>query len=508
MECMNKRQPKLRLFFDRDKVYPWPWNLADEVITQDIADIADGKKMSVILEEYDRGHIFMYCSLDEMNVLARHLLEKLLRDRTFFDATIENVYSGVDGFLKQWQEKTQRNLQAETDDVLFDLLTSYVAGLKQVRVWGWVPALVDGADEPFLTNACVAALKSDLPGKDEGEINNIFSILSSPRTFGEVQKSEIEKWKLVMEIGDENLQKFLSSTSDTLEALDEKSKKLISAYMERFAWISYNYAGPALTISFFKESLRELTVAQAAKELDNILAKQRETFAAQDNFLEQNRLSEKTQYVLEIVRAFITLKEYRKSVYQQSYILADKILAEIARRLGMALDAVKFLSLEEIRSAFGDKDTYAEKAKRRQGGYMAVIVEEGRSVFLDGKEAQTRAEMLKEKVSQMTVKELVGQVAYPGKVSGVAKIIRTVDDLPKMQMGDILISSSTNPDLLPAMKKARAIITEMGGIICHAAIVARELHIPCVVGTKIALKVIKDGDHLDVDAAKGIVHIL
>lgn len=77
-----------------------------------------------------------------------------------------------------------------------------------------------------------------------------------------------------------------------------------------------------------------------------------------------------------------------------------------------------------------------------------------------------------------------------------------------MKEGDILISSSTNPDLLPAMKKAGAIVTEMGGITCHAAIVARELHIPCVVGTKIALKAIHDGDQLDVDATKGIVKIV
>ncbi len=62
----------------------------------------------------------------------------------------------------------------------------------------------------------------------------------------------------------------------------------------------------------------------------------------------------------------------------------------------------------------------------------------------------------------------------------------------------------TDPDFLPAMKKASAIITDEGGITCHAAIVSRELKIPCIIGTRIATKVLKDGDLVEVDANKGI----
>jgi len=77
-----------------------------------------------------------------------------------------------------------------------------------------------------------------------------------------------------------------------------------------------------------------------------------------------------------------------------------------------------------------------------------------------------------------------------------------------MQKGDILISIATNPDLVPAMKIAGAIVTDVGGITCHAAIVSRELNIPCVVGTKIATKALHEGDLIDVDATHGIVRII
>ncbi len=80
--------------------------------------------------------------------------------------------------------------------------------------------------------------------------------------------------------------------------------------------------------------------------------------------------------------------------------------------------------------------------------------------------------------------------------------------MSKMDEGDLLVSHMTDPEIVPAMKKAAAIVTDMGGITCHAAIVSRELGIPCVIGTKIATKVLRDGDLAEVDANKGIIRKL
>jgi pyruvate,water dikinase len=77
-----------------------------------------------------------------------------------------------------------------------------------------------------------------------------------------------------------------------------------------------------------------------------------------------------------------------------------------------------------------------------------------------------------------------------------------------IQKGEILVSPMTMPDFLPAMKKAAAFVTDEGGMACHAAIVAREIKKPCVVGTKNATKILKDGDLVEVDANNGVVRIL
>jgi pyruvate,water dikinase len=77
--------------------------------------------------------------------------------------------------------------------------------------------------------------------------------------------------------------------------------------------------------------------------------------------------------------------------------------------------------------------------------------------------------------------------------------------MAKMRPGDILVSPATNPNLLPAMQMAAAFVTDVGGITCHAAIVAREMKKPCVIGTKVASHVLQDGDRVEVDATTGIV---
>lgn len=104
--------------------------------------------------------------------------------------------------------------------------------------------------------------------------------------------------------------------------------------------------------------------------------------------------------------------------------------------------------------------------------------------------------------------EIRGQVAFTGKIAGKVHIVKNAMQMLDIKSGEILVSPMTTPDFLPAMKKAAAIVTDEGGITCHAAIVSRELKIPCVIGTKTATKVLKDGDLVEVDADKGIVKIL
>ncbi|MFH1560990.1 MAG: phosphoenolpyruvate synthase [Patescibacteria group bacterium] len=98
---------------------------------------------------------------------------------------------------------------------------------------------------------------------------------------------------------------------------------------------------------------------------------------------------------------------------------------------------------------------------------------------------------------------LLGDGASPGIGQGKVVILKKVSQIGKIKKGDVLVATMTSPDFVPAMKKAEAIITDKGGQTSHAAIVSRELGTPCVVGTKRATQILKDGDHVVVDGQEG-----
>ncbi len=99
-----------------------------------------------------------------------------------------------------------------------------------------------------------------------------------------------------------------------------------------------------------------------------------------------------------------------------------------------------------------------------------------------------------------------GQGASPGVASGTVVMVMSMKDVGKVKEGDILVTKMTNPDMVPAMRKVSAIVTDEGGMTCHAAIVSRELGTPAVVGTKNATTALTPGQQVTVDGEKGVVY--
>lgn len=101
---------------------------------------------------------------------------------------------------------------------------------------------------------------------------------------------------------------------------------------------------------------------------------------------------------------------------------------------------------------------------------------------------------------------LKGFGASPGTAGGRVRLLLTADQMDRLQHGEILVTTMTTPDMVPAMAQAAAIVTDEGGMTCHAAIVSRELGVPCVVGTRTATKTLHEGDSVSVDGKTGMVY--
>ena len=132
-----------------------------------------------------------------------------------------------------------------------------------------------------------------------------------------------------------------------------------------------------------------------------------------------------------------------------------------------------------------------------------IFILQARPETVYGAEKEVKAEERKEFMEKDIL--VKGNGVSPGKASGMVKVILNAKDISKFQKGEILVTEMTTPDWVPAMKIAAAVITNLGGKTCHAAIVSRELGVPCIVGTENATKVLKDGDVVTVDGQRGIV---
>ncbi|MCX6779812.1 MAG: PEP-utilizing enzyme [Candidatus Magasanikbacteria bacterium] len=152
-----------------------------------------------------------------------------------------------------------------------------------------------------------------------------------------------------------------------------------------------------------------------------------------------------------------------------------------------------------------DLPSPADLRDRKKLFYIRQYPVGGLEFFAESK-AQEQIDLKKlDKKVDSVIQEFKGVVAFIGKVSGSVRIIRSLSDMSKFKEGEVLVASMTEPAYLPIMKKASAFITDEGGMLCHAAIVARELKKPCIIATKIATEVLKDGDMVEVDAENGIV---
>lgn len=205
------------------------------------------------------------------------------------------------------------------------------------------------------------------------------------------------------------------------------------------------------------------------------------------------------------IRKIARDRELLANPYPQLDKLAERCTKIIGKEHNFDGDLLRFLSCYEMQRYL--KNERITKAMfntllQRQQGYFYLFIEKDNQEFISADK-----ELLKQiKNAFFTIKEkglvtIHGHVGYRGKVRGT--VYKNTKKLPSKN--SILVVSMTHPKDIALIKKCLAIVTDEGGILSHAAIVSRELGLPCVVGTKIATKALKDGDMVEVDANKGMV---
>lgn len=372
--------------------------------------------------------------------------------------------------------------------------------------YGVLLPILDFGGFSFVENTVKKFLTSKL---SESDVEKYFSVFTLPvaNSFSEEQEESLleimseyycDEWnKDILEL---NLIDLKNKYPDFIDKLNKHTTK--------FAWVYYVYSGPAFAdkdfLGFIKNYVQK--GINPTEKLNSIKKQKSEIASLKEKFIEELNPDEFNKKILLLAGKMVWAKPRRKDYQSKSYYHYEKLQKEIGRRLYLSLAQVRSIPVrllgDFLESGEADSDLvnsiYRLHVCIPKNGEVLTLTDSDAQKFIDENiEYKT--------IDYSEVRELKGTISFAGFAKGKVRIINKPDDMFKMEDGDVLVSVATTPSIVPAMKKASAIVTDEGGLTCHASIVSRELGIVCITGVKIATEVLKDGDMVEVDANMGVV---
>lgn len=280
----------------------------------------------------------------------------------------------------------------------------------------------------------------------------------------------------------------------------------IDEYINKYEWIN-NPLGKRtvyLTKQDVEKRLDRLTVKQAEKSLKELINNRVQKKLRFDKYIKETD-NEQLQHIMQLISEFIYLRTYTtENSDRLFYYIREKLIFEIADRMNIARDEILYMSYREIADLeYGKRIDKLTFAKRRSGELITFFGGVNKAYYGNTVNAILKKLQPHEKTDGNAI--LMGDIACAGEVRGLVKIVRNFSEAGKVDDGDIVVTSMTTPEIVSALEKAGGIITDEGGITCHAAIIAREYGIPCLVGTKCATSVLSDGMNVFLDCLNGKV---
>ena len=203
----------------------------------------------------------------------------------------------------------------------------------------------------------------------------------------------------------------------------------------------------------------------------------------------------------------VFFKDWRDELRRRHVYCWSFLFDQMAKFFSVPRHDLGLYTLDELAHTLQTGHLDPGVVRRRNAHPCVVMIQKGTLVVRD-QSVPKKYQRILDRIAAEREKTIQGLVAHTGVVRGSVVVLKTVADIARVRAGDILVANTTHPNYLPAMKKAAAFVTNEGGMISHAAIIARELGKPCIVGTKTATDVLRDGERVEVDAENGVVRRL
>ncbi len=444
---------------------------------------------SACIEYFNNDVCYYLYAWEDLNKIRDELLKHIRVNKNYLEFLLKSDEKICKSVLKEYKLFSKINLSKAPVKKLFSAWRQ--ANYLYAKLLS-VSHIVEGFT---LTNEdhIRALIDKSFPGDTQALL-----ILTTPRRHSFMSTEHHDLCLIARSIKKMKLDK-----AGLEKILDNKIiNKEITNHQKKYFWKLNGYTSAKfLDKDYFTKEIQELFAKKVnfekfIKDFENLPKRTKEKNTLLNRIKDQELFD-----LLKISDTIFVIHDRRKEYMTQAITYLEAILGEIAKRFQIPLMDLHYIRPSELEKL---PKLWPELKKRRKSS-VYILFPKDEEILLTGEKAKKYFEKLEKNKNLEKVSEIKGNSASPGKVRGIVKVCRGEKELVKMQEGDILVACMTQPEFLPAMKKASAVITDEGGLTCHAAIVARELGIPCIIGTKFATKILKDRDIVELDANSGII---
>ena len=445
-----------------------------------------GKPSVKLMHLWNGEHICYRIDKEEGDILTNHVVEQT-KDKNYFDKLLKNYKELLGNIRKLSEELRKKDISKLSDKELSDIQKELVDTFLPYS--GITSQHIDFMDLK-LEELMIAKLKGLMMiklGEDYSEslLVQEYSVLTTPDELSFVNQEEIMMYELAEE--------------DSKEA----AKKIVS----KFWWVPLGWARTnARTVKDVIERLSN--VKRPGEKIIGIKTRLKLAREKKKALADIYTFDDEMNHLMHLFEEYVVLHDYRKEGQMRTLYFLFKINDETGKRNSIDGKLLDYASPAEVKDLILNHKIDIKELKSRKKAIFFHSKSIKEEEFYSGDKA---LQMIEEelKVEHENIESFSGIAASSGIVAGKAKICTGVKDArAKMEEGDILITGMTTPDFVPFMCKAAAIVTNEGGATSHAAVISREFGIPCIVGTRIATKFVKDDELIEVDANNNIVRII
>jgi phosphohistidine swiveling domain-containing protein len=435
---------------------------------------------------------------------------KALKDSNYVDKLIDSFLK-LGRKMNQWSEKAvfKKDLTKVSNSALYQLVEKFIDYQSSMYAIGVMMPVLDFLSFSYVESNLRKFLKDKLPVKD---FDQYFKVFTYPSHDSFALKQEIDLLRMISKYIKIKgwSQAVINQDMDYLKNKFPKFFNDLKKHSIKHGWVYYVYMGPAFGPGEFLEFIRDYLRKKVKPQtrIKQILDERKAIEKQRVACLKKLKPDSFYLSILRLAPKMVWAKPARKDLQSKTYYHLEKLYREIGKRLNISLNQAQSIPPVDLRNYLvKGRRVDINKINQIYNFHICRPNDDGTVSVLFGQQAVRFFKTLKQNKVEFDkeIKEIKGTCAFAGQAKGKVKIINQPSDMVKMNNGDVLVSVATTPSIVPAMKKATAIITDEGGLTCHASIVSRELQIPCVVGTGFITRLVKDGDKIEVDATRGIV---